>query len=278
VFKTKIQDFLGKIGAYDRLKETFAYDVYRWMRHGRALNWRNKEVLFYRSLFGDRPEQMLIFDIGANRGQRTRVFLGLGATVVAVEPDSANQRLLEKRFRRSPTVTVVGKAVSKTAGTATLLIHKPGSGLNSLSSKWVRALEKDEKRFGRKLEFSGTQYVETVTLDGLIAEFGTPYYVKIDVEGHEPSVLQGLARTVPLLSFEVNLPEFLDEGVECVEILGRLDEKGRFNWSRDCQGAFALSEWVSEGEFMTALRGCRERSIEVFWRLPYGRGTNVKTA
>ena len=274
VLKTKIQNLLRRMGVYDRLKETLAYDCYSWLRHGRSVLWRHNEVLFHRSLFGKRTDPMLIFDVGANRGQRTRVFLKLGARVVAVEPDAANQALLRKRFGRSEahSVTIVGRAVSDAEGTATLLVHEPGSGLNSLSRKWAQALAEDEKRFGRKLEFNGTQQVETVTLDKLIAEFGTPDYVKIDVEGHEPSVLRGLTRPVPLLSFEVNIPEFLDEGITCVEILGQLDEKGLFNWSRDCQGGFALPEWVARDDFASALRGCRESSVEVFWRSPNVRG------
>jgi FkbM family methyltransferase len=215
---------------------------------------------------------MLIFDVGAHRGQRTDVFLHLGARVIAIEPDASNQRLLARRYCRNRSrenpVTVVGKAVSDANAVATMWVHAPGSGLNSLSSKWVLELGKDEGRFGCKVEFAGRQQVETTTLEALMNSFGIPDYIKIDVEGHEPSVLRGLRRPVAFLSFEVNLPEFLAEGLECVEILGRLAEGGRFNWSGDCQGGFALAEWLAGAEFASVLRGCKEASVEVFWRTP----------
>ena len=267
--KTKIQDFLRRIGIYDRLRESFAYDCYRHWRYGRPIRWRQNELLFYQGLLGKHPPGMLVFDVGAHRGQRTDVFLQLGARVIAIEPDAANQGLLARKYSRSRpgggSVTVVGKAVSDGGSGATLWVRAPGSGLNSLSPKWVQTLGRDEKRFGRTVEFTGRQQVETSTLESLINEFGVPRYIKIDVEGHEPSVLRGLKRPVPLLSFEVNLPEFLPEGIECVEILGRLSRAGRFNWSADCQGGPALAKWLPDAAFASALRACKEASVEVFW-------------
>src|ERR1700679_1326514 len=96
------------------MKEMFLYDCYRSLRFGRPLMWRRLELEFYRSLFSKRPRAMLVFDIGAHRGQRTRLFLQLGARVVALEPDRWNQRVLARRFSRQwfrePRVTIVGKA------------------------------------------------------------------------------------------------------------------------------------------------------------------------
>jgi FkbM family methyltransferase len=270
VLKTKLQNFLRRIGAYDRLKETLAYDCYQRLRYGRPIMWRNRETLFYRSLLNPLPKDLLIFDVGANRGQRTQVFVRLGARVIAIEPDALNQRLLTRRtarlFSREQPVTIVGKAVSDSDSGATLWIHSPGSGLNSLSKKWVQMLGSDDRRFGNTVDFNGRQQVETTTLNALIQSYGAPYYVKIDVEGHEVSVLKGLKRPVPFLSFEVNLPEFLSEGIECVEILATLAKNGRFNWYVDSHGRLALPKWLPHAEFLPLLRRCEEKSVEIFWR------------
>ncbi len=270
MLKAKIQHLLRRWGAYDRLRESFAYDCYQRWRYGRPLAWRHNELLFYRSLLGTPPRDPLIFDVGAHRGQRTDVFLRLGARVIAIEPDPSNQRLLAAKYSRGRLggkhVTVFGKAVSDGSDVATMWVHEPGSGLNSLSQKWVRTLGCDDRRFGGTVAFAGRRQVETTTLDSLVSSFGVPLYIKVDVEGHEPSVLRGLKHPVPFLSFEVNLPEFLPEGLECVGILGRVAEGGRFNWSGDCQGAFALTEWLNATEFALSLRDCREKSVEVFWR------------
>jgi len=270
VLKTKLQHILRRYGLYDRFKESFAYDFYRYLRQGRPLRWRHNEAVSYRSLFGELPRDMLVFDVGAHRGQRTDVFLKLGARVVAVEPDALNQRFLARKYSRSrlrkKTVTIVNKAVSDTTSGAVMWVHLPGSGLNSLSSKWVRTLERDEKRFGNVVTFVGSRNVETVTIESLIDSFGAPFYIKIDVEGHEPSVLRGLRRAVPYLSFEVNLPEFLPEGIECVEMLGRLAKDGRFNLSCDFHRGLALSEWLDATEVASVLSGCHAPSVEVFWK------------
>ena len=202
MLKKKLQHILRRYGLYDRFKESLAYDVYRYLRHGRPLRWRHNEAVSYRSLFGELPRDMLVFDVGAHRGQRTDVFLKLGARVVAVEPDALNQRLLTRKYSRRrlhrESVTIVSKAVSDSTSGATMWIHFPGSGLNSLSSKWVRTLERDENRFGSAVTFSGSQNVQTVTIESLIDSFGVPFYIKIDVEGHEPSVLRGLDMPSPI--------------------------------------------------------------------------------
>ena len=101
--------------------------------------------------------------------------------------------------------------------------------------------------------------------------YGSPFFVKIDVEGHEPSVLRGLRRVVPYLSFEVNLPEFLPEGLECVELLGSVSAHGQFNYAVDCQRGLALEQWVDNQQFLQVLNGCNESSIELIWKT-VGRG------
>lgn len=260
---------LRKLGAYDRMRETFAYDCYRYLKEGRPISWRKQELAFYRALLGPSSNDRLIFDIGANRGQRTCVFRALPARVIAVEPDRNCQALLTRRFgpaKARPSVTIVPKAVSDAAGMTTFWEHAPGSGLNSLSRKWVDTLGSDVTRFGRPLAFAVRREVETTTLSDLITDHGLPSYIKVDVEGHEPSVLRGLRQPVPFLSFEVNLPEFVEEGVECMGILDRLDPTAHFNWTRDCRGPWALPEWLPAPRFVEQLRACRERSIEVFWR------------
>ena len=71
--------------------------------------------------------------------------------------------------------------------------------------------------------------IETTTLDLLIERFGAPAFIKIDVEGAEPSVLAGLSRPVRALSFEY-LPRALDYASVCVErlrALGLIDTTGR---------------------------------------------------
>ena len=263
------QVLLKKIGIYHRLKASRLYDFYWGVVDKRLVEAMAKEVEFYQKLLvGFKPGD-LIFDVGANHGHKTGIFLKLGARVVAIDPDETNQQVLREtffwyRWRKQP-VVVVGKAVSGSSGTLQMWIDEPGSAKNTLSQKWVDTLRHDESRFGHRLNFAQQKEVETVSLEELIRIHGTPFFVKVDVEGHEPQVLQGLKRAVSYLSFEVNLPEFRQEGLECIEILGNVSRNGRFNYAVDCEHGMILEQWQSLEEFKETFNSCAEPSIEVFW-------------
>ena len=91
----------------------------------------------------------------------------------------------------------------------------------------------------------------------------------------EPSVLRGMTRQVPYLSFEANLPEFKPEAVECVDLLNRIATDGQFNYTATCQRGLALGRWLDASAFLQVLHSCNERSIEVFWRTGVRRETRL---
>ncbi len=268
--KRYVQAALTRLGLYQRLKGSGAYDFYWRIADRRILEDRDQEVAFYRRLLDGFEPGDVIFDIGANHGAKTDIFLRLGATVIAVEPDDVNGRVLEQKFLqyrlvRKPLV-IVKKAISDKNSIETMWIDAPGSAKNTLNRKWVDTLRGDETRFGQRLKFSEQRQVVTTTLDQLVREHGRPFFVKIDVEGSEPDVLRGLVRAVPYLSFEVNLPEFEPEGLECVNLLRHLDKDGSFNYVVECRHGFVLNEWVDASECLRAIKRCGESSIEVFWK------------
>jgi FkbM family methyltransferase len=268
--KRYVQAALTRLGLYQRVKASRAYDLYWRIADRRILDARDQEIAFYRRLLDGLQPGDVIFDVGANHGAKTDIFLRLGARVIAVEPDEVNGRVLEQKFlkyrlARKPLV-IVNKALSDTNSIETMWIDAPGSAKNTLSRKWVDTLRGDESRFGQRLKFSERREVITTTLEQLVREHGRPFFVKIDVEGSEPSVLRGLARAVPFLSFEVNLPEFRPEGLECVSLLSQLDKDGSFNYVVECGDGLVLNEWVDASECLRLIEQCGERSIEVFWK------------
>lgn len=270
--KPQLQKTLRRLGLYHRLKTSSFYDLYWKFADDSIVEARRKEVEFYRNLLtGFRPGDC-IFDVGANHGAKAEVFLRLGARVVAVEPDKANQQILKEKFlqyRLIPKpVFIVGKALSDKNAVETMWVDEPGSAKNTLSHKWVETLRSDDDRFGHRLNFGHCTHVETTTLEELIAVQGLPFFVKIDVEGHETSVLKGLHRPVPYLSFEVNLPEFKSEGLECINRLAALCVEGKFNYASDCRRGLLLDRWLQAAEFSRVFEQCMEKSIEVFWKTP----------
>ena len=112
----------------------------------------------------------------------------------------------------------------------------------------------------------GEKQVETVTLEKLVATYGIPFFIKIDVEGHEPSVLRGLNSPVPYLSSGVNLREFKAEGLQCISILREIAADGQFNYAVDCKHGLMLETWMRPRGFARVIEQCEVSSIEVFWR------------
>ena len=269
-FKSSATTLLMRAGVYERLKCSRAYDCYWACVDRRILDDRNREVQFYQKTLQGFRDGDLIFDIGANQGYKTDVFLRLGARVVAVDPDETNQQRLMHKFLKyrltHKPVRIVGKAVSDSRAMATMFVDAAGSPKNTLSSKWVTTLRQDDKRFGERMEFSNTSSVETTTIEDLMEEHGVPFFIKIDVEGHEASALRGMRRGVRYLSFEVNLPEFRSEGAQCIELLSRILMTGEFNFMTDCQTGLALEEWLDYGRFMPVYQQIDDSSVEVFWR------------
>ena len=264
---------LRQSGLHWRLKASWLYDFYWTVRDSTRIRLRSQEVDFYRGLLNGFPQGGLIFDVGANVGDKTDVFLRLGARVVAIEPDGNNQKILQEKFlkyRWAPKpLAIVGKALSDNVGVETMWIDGPGSALNTFSKKWVETLRGDKTRFAHtmdKLDFAGEAEVETTTLEQVIAAHGIPFFIKIDVEGYEPSVLRGLQHPVPYISFEVNLPEFRPEGFECIELLARLANDGNFNYTFDTKQGLTEKRWLGRGEIARVLEQCTEKSIEVFWK------------
>jgi FkbM family methyltransferase len=267
-----LRRILGRLGVYERVKASWIYDLYWSFADKRIVDDRLREIRFYRNLLEGFRSGDMIFDVGANVGYKVGMFLKMGATVVAAEPDELNQAILRQKFlsyhlRKRP-LTIVGKAVSEESSVQKMWIDAPGSALNTLSSKWAETLRDDEDRFGRRMGFGQWKEVTATSIEALIAEHGVPFFIKIDVEGHELSVLRGMRQPVPYLSFEVNLPQFRTEGLECVQVLGRLAQDAQFNYSLDCRRGLARDGWFTKEEMSAVLASSPDPSLEVFWRTP----------
>ncbi|HVZ65429.1 MAG TPA: FkbM family methyltransferase [Lacunisphaera sp.] len=168
----------------------------------------------------------LAFDIGANHGNRTRVFVRLGARVVAVEPQPHCARALSWLYGWRKKVSVVAAAAGRDESPKQITQFDIDV-LSSMSPAWIEAA-RSSGRFG-ELQTVAAITVPGVTLDRLIERHGTPGFVKIDVEGYEPEVLAGLSRPAGTISFELT-PELPAPALACVDRLVALGYQ-RFQFS-----------------------------------------------
>lgn len=131
----------------------------------------------------------LVFDVGANVGTYSKMFLSLGASVVAVEPTPS----LIRDLKRISKLKVEGCALGDADGVLPLSVSKLNF-LNSLVPSWEKQITGAD----------GGQIVNVpvTTLDVLIAKYGIPDFIKIDVEGYEFKVLSGLSKVPKYISFE----------------------------------------------------------------------------
>lgn len=178
----------------------------------------------------------LVFDIGAHTGSKARVFLAAGARVVCVEPQPPCVATLRQRFRFSRRLTIVPQALGARMGSQVLSICRRADVLSTFSERWKQG------RFAA-FEWDEQVEVEMSTLDQLIAQHGVPRYCKIDVEGFELEVLQGLSQPIPFLSIEYAI-EFRADAAACVRRLEALGYQ-RFNVSRADSGTLALETWCT---------------------------------
>jgi FkbM family methyltransferase len=142
----------------------------------------------------------LAFDIGSHVGDRVASFRRLGCRVVAVEPQPMLVRVLHRLHGGDPQVTIVDAAISAGEGLLDLHLNLRNPTVATGSRAFIAAADGAPRWEGQR--WTTTVTVPVTTLDALIERHGVPAFVKIDVEGLELDVLQGLTRAIPALSFE----------------------------------------------------------------------------
>jgi FkbM family methyltransferase len=198
----------------------------------------------------------LCFDIGAHQGIRTDVFLRLGAKVVAVEPQKELAQALKSKYRGNGRVAVVGMGLDAKEGERTLYMCNY-STCSSMSHEWIDSVKDWRRLQGRTWDSKTT--VQVTTLDRLVQEHGVPAFCKIDVEGFEWNVLQGLSRAVPALSLEYN-PRHLGVVAQCVEHLQALAEY-EYNYSEGDSMGFSGKQWVNAEGIRAVIRDVLPQSV-----------------
>lgn len=140
---------------------------------------------------------MLLFDIGANRGDATIAGLNKGYKVIALEPGPRIFRELVNNFIYNENVVPLKMAVSYKDNDYVEFYEAEEDGLSSLNKDWLT----DDT-----LPYAGKPFrtvkAKTITIETLVKLYGKPDLMKIDVEGAEDYVFQGMKANHGKLAFE----------------------------------------------------------------------------
>ena len=126
-----------------------------------------------------------VADVGGNRGLYAHILHRLGATVEVFEPNPACARLLDGWAAGKPRIAVHPVALSVGPGTALLHVPVDARGIEHDSSASVEATGDSEHR-DIEVALRPLDSFKFLDLD----------FIKIDVEGHEASVIAGGAKSI----------------------------------------------------------------------------------
>jgi FkbM family methyltransferase len=159
----------------------------------------------------ERYEGKLAFDVGANGGGTAAIYSKHFERVIAFEPCQESYMdlaLATMTYHRN--VTADNRAISAHDGEIRLYESAHTERIGQLASV----------NLGGDLGIpTGTRLVECVTIDSAAELYGTPDFIKIDVEGHETDVLLGgrdVLKLQPALLLEVHGADLLEQ---CLSLL-----------------------------------------------------------
>lgn len=152
------------------------------------------EIGLVAQVFANQTRGTMI-DVGAHHGGAALPFLELGWNVLGFEPDVENRAILQAFGKRYPRLKIDGRALGDRVEEKRAFFRSPlSTGISSL------------------LAFHPTHVsapaVSVTTLDAALQEYGIAAidFLKIDVEGYDLFVLQGLNSAIPvraiMLEFE----------------------------------------------------------------------------
>jgi FkbM family methyltransferase len=186
----------------------------------------------------------LAFDVGSHVGDRIGSFRRLGARVVALEPQPLCARAIRAIYADDQGVTLVEAACGAQSGKLTLRINSANPTVSTASADFISAADGAGGWEGQV--WDSEIEVPCTTLDALVAEHGAPAFAKIDVEGFEDTVLAGLSRPLPALSFEFTTIQ-RDVALRCLDRLASLGPYG-FDVALGESQVLTFNRWVSKAD------------------------------
>jgi FkbM family methyltransferase len=157
------------------------------------------------------PQSDLIYDVGLHNGDDTAYYLALGYRVVAIEADPNLADLGRKRFRipiMHDHLQILNVGVAERVGVLPFWVCEG-------KTEWSSFDQTSASRSGRKCH---SVHVRCVPFGDIVREYGVPHYLKIDIETHDRTCLEGLDRS--------DLPTYLSMELSDANAFAALRELG----------------------------------------------------
>jgi len=199
-------------------------------------NYLNKK--FYSELINKND---LCFDIGGNKGLKSKLFLSLGAKVIAFEPQSSCSKYLSTINNESFTYVPIAVGPKDELKNLNIANHIE---VATFSNEFIDYFKNDS------LKWSEIEEVEVKKLDTLIKDYGIPAFCKIDVEGYELDILSHLSHEIPIIEFEFT-GGFISNTNKIIELLDKGNTYYNFNLNENPK--FELKKWVDAKEIITII-------------------------
>lgn len=236
-------------------------------------NWQNQKIQIRRNHCYDEQDELrkefyssflkpgdLVFDAGANVGNRTRVFLSINARVLAIEPQPTCVAILRKSFDADPRFELCPVGLDSETRRAEMWINESNT-ISSFSREWIASVKRSGRFAG--LEWNQRESFQMTTLDALIARYGRPRFIKLDIEGFEYEALCGLTSPIEYLSLEFT-PEYIENTFKCIEYIQSLTgNECRYQLSLGESMQFEFNEWVGKKKIVQELNAL-QHSKKIF--------------
>lgn len=220
-----------------------------------------KDLKIYHGVtnYGFALDNVLIFDVGLNVGNKSEAFLERGAKVVGFEPQKECFIKAVDRLSKFDNFTAENVALSNKNGKSEIYISDAHT-LTSMSKKFIQTVS--GTRFSNHVWRDYNEKITTTTLDNMITKYGKPKYIKIDVEGYEFEVLQGLSQPIEYISIEYT-PELYQNAELCINYLDQLYKKQcLYNYIYRENDHYMFSEWLDTTQIQTYLSSVKDYTYE----------------
>lgn len=191
----------------------------------------------------------LCFDIGANIGTKSRIFLSLGAKVIAFEPQLnclKKLKLIKNNNFKFLAIGIGSKDEEKE------LIVTNNIEIASFSNHFLNYVSNDNLYQQKK------EKVIVKKLDTVIKKYGIPNFCKIDVEGYELEIISALSYKIPLIEFEFT-GGFISDTIKIIKLLD--DKNRRFNYNLNEKHKFELINWKTSEEIITSINNLPKHKL-----------------